>query len=82
MSPDGSHRVVTSPVRHRDQARPPAAVLPPLPREEVISTATAAERTLYEALMTGLPDEEQGGLEELMIGNIERLRSDGDSYAP
>jgi hypothetical protein len=58
-------------------------VLPPLPRDEaIIPSASATERELYEALMTGLPDEDQGGLEDLMIDNIERLRADGDSYAP
>lgn len=58
-------------------------VLPPLPREEVIiPSASATERELYEALMTGLPDGDQDDLEDLMIDNIERLRADGDSYAP
>jgi len=73
----------TNHTKPQDRTRPRLGVLPALPRDEVIlSTAVAAERELYEALMTGLPDEDQGGLEELMIGNIERLRSDGDSYAP
>jgi len=75
--------IQASHAKHEDRTRPPAGVLPPLPRDElIISAATAAEHELYDALMTGLPDEDQSGLEELMIGNIERLRSDGDSYAP
>lgn len=67
---------------HRTEFEP-AAALPPLPREEAIlpvSSPTAHE--LYDALMTGLPNQEQSQLENLMIDNIERLRSDGDSYAP
>jgi len=65
------------------QTDEPPTLLPPLPREEaIIPTASANARELYEALMTGLPHEDQGELENLMIDNIERLRSDGDSYAP
>ncbi|BEP12973.1 hypothetical protein acdb102_12840 [Acidothermaceae bacterium B102] len=66
-----------------DETDRPPAVLPPLPRDEVIIPKEAdAERELYGALMSGLPGEEKGELEDLMIDNIERLRSDGDSYAP
>jgi hypothetical protein len=60
-------------------------VLPPLPRDEAIFPAdgsSAAQRELYQALISGFQEEEKDGLEDLMIDNIERLRSDGDSYAP
>ena len=66
-----------------DEVERPPAALPPLPRDEVIIPKEAeAARELYGALMSGLPGEEKGELEDLMIDNIERLRSDGDSYAP
>jgi hypothetical protein len=54
-------------------------------REQVIipyGTGTAAHRELYGALMKGFGAHEQGALENVMIDNIERLRDDGDSYAP
>ena len=66
-----------------DALASPPAVLPPLPRDEaIIPREAAAARELYGALMSGLAGEEKGELEHLMIDNIERLRSDGDSYAP
>jgi hypothetical protein len=55
--------------------------LPPLPRDEAIFPA-AAHQDLYQALIGGFPEQERDDLEHLMIDNIERLRSDGDSYAP
>jgi hypothetical protein len=77
MTKPGNHAGYDGPTQE------PRVALPPLPREEVIiPSASAAERELYEALMTGLPHEDKGDLEDLMIDNIERLRSDGDSYAP
>lgn len=42
----------------------------------------AAQRELYGALMEGLGRQERDDLVHLMVDNIERLRSDGDSYAP
>ena len=48
----------------------------------IIPREAEAARELYGALMSGIPSEEKGELEDLMIDNIERLRTDGDSYAP
>jgi hypothetical protein len=41
-----------------------------------------AQRELFGALMSGFADDEQDSLRRLMLDNIERLRTDGDSYAP
>jgi hypothetical protein len=76
--------------RRRDVAEQRAAddvpiAAPPRPRDEEIfpaGGAVAAQRELYQALISGFQDEEKDGLEHLMIDNIERLRMDGDSYAP
>jgi hypothetical protein len=60
-------------------------LLPPLPRDEAIlpgGPGVGAQRELYGALMKGFAAEEQDDLEHMMIDNIERLREDGDSYAP
>ncbi|MDX6256010.1 MAG: hypothetical protein QOJ11_2344 [Frankiales bacterium] len=59
--------------------------LPPLPRDEAIlpdGPGARAQRELYGALMKGFESEERDDLEHMMIDNIERLRDDGDSYAP
>jgi hypothetical protein len=59
--------------------------LPPFRREEALiphDAGARAQHDVLEALMSGFPEDEQGQLEHLMITNIERLREDGDSYAP
>ncbi|MDX6223616.1 MAG: hypothetical protein QOD91_2670 [Frankiales bacterium] len=72
----------TAQATEEPQQQPP---LPPLPRDEVIlpgGPGTGAQRELYGALMKGFGPDEQDDLEHMMIDNIERLREDGDSYAP
>jgi hypothetical protein len=57
---------------------------PPRPDEALVPRSAGAQvrREIYGALMSGFAQDEQRELEDLMIDNIERLRDDGDSYAP
>ena len=55
----------------------------PVPQQhDGIRKATAPQRDLYSALMSGFGHEEQDQLEQLMTDNEERLRQTGDGYAP
>ena len=69
-----------------DLHRSSTKTAPPSPRRDETlvprSAGPLAKREIYGALMSGFAQDEQRQLEDLMIDNIERLRGDGDSYAP
>lgn len=52
--------------------------------DPVLATSFAdvpGQREIYSALMSGLDEDQRRGIENLMVSNIERLISEGDSYS-